>query len=468
MAELLRTAAHTITTTLPSHWPKSSAAPWGRTPAMLPRRCDFVKAKGFWCVSRWQFGVLRPRSVTRVHGLVRALIRTLMPTAHFGPRHKAPGPNRWIIDELQQLISMYQSTGIDQYKKMNLQRVIGALKKLDERGVALTEDALQEFCKQVNKCGAKTEAKLREILQTGGLERVKHNDTPEARARVLFARVYGIGDSKAADLVNRNFRTLEEVLAAHRDAKAARRPSPISDAASIGIELLDHFEQRIPRDEVTALAAYVRAEAEALFPGVQCTVCGSYRRGKASSGDMDVLVTHPTEPRWTDSPVDSDSSVEVSKELFCMLIRRLVDKGFLTHHLTASYPECLGLGVQNMVFKRDTACSGTQPHAKYMGMCRLPGNRWYRRIDILVVPPVEFGAALMYFTGSAFINRSMRALARKKGWSLSQHGLRRNVVRKNGVVVSGEIIPGLVTERDYFTALGLAYLEPEDRSLEGN
>ncbi len=29
-------------------------------------------------------------------------------------------------------------------------------------------------------------------------------------------------------------------------------------------------------------------------PDLQLTVCGSYRRGKPDSGDMDVLVTHPS------------------------------------------------------------------------------------------------------------------------------------------------------------------------------
>jgi len=37
----------------------------------------------------------------------------------------------------------------------------------------------------------------------------------------------------------------------------------------------------------------VRQAALALKPGLVCVVCGSYRRGKPTCGDVDVLVTHP-------------------------------------------------------------------------------------------------------------------------------------------------------------------------------
>lgn len=37
----------------------------------------------------------------------------------------------------------------------------------------------------------------------------------------------------------------------------------------------------------------VRQAALAIKPGLVCVACGSYRRGKATCGDVDVLVTHP-------------------------------------------------------------------------------------------------------------------------------------------------------------------------------
>lgn len=37
----------------------------------------------------------------------------------------------------------------------------------------------------------------------------------------------------------------------------------------------------------------VRISAQAFNPGLLCVACGSYRRGKATCGDVDVLITHP-------------------------------------------------------------------------------------------------------------------------------------------------------------------------------
>lgn len=80
--------------------------------------------------------------------------------------------------------------------------------------------------------------------------------------------------------------------------------------------------------------------------------------------------------------------------LLARLVRSLTDSGFVTHHLTS--PE-------------DVHGS----HGKFMGTCRLldrPAAR-HRRLDLIATPWVEWGAALLYFTGSAHFNRSMRLLA---------------------------------------------------------
>lgn len=54
----------------------------------------------------------------------------------------------------------------------------------------------------------------------------------------------------------------------------------------------------------------------------------------------------------------------------------------------------------------------------------------HRRLDIIIVPYDEYACALVYFTGSAHFNRSLRYLAKKCGMSLSNHALRKDVVRK--------------------------------------
>uniref|UniRef100_A0ACB8FA20 Uncharacterized protein n=2 Tax=Sphaerodactylus townsendi TaxID=933632 RepID=A0ACB8FA20_9SAUR len=159
--------------------------------------------------------------------------------------------------------------------------------------------------------------------------------------------------------------------------------------------------------------------------------CGSFRRGKPTCGDVDVLVTHP----------DGHSHQGVFNKLLDSLRRT----GFLT---------------DDLVSQED---NGNQK--KYLGVCRLPGpGRCHRRLDIIVVPYSEFACALLYFTGSAHFNRSMRALAKTRGMSLSEHGLSRGVVRGPGglKVAPGVILPTL-TEKDVFVHLGLPYRKPHER-----
>lgn len=51
-----------------------------------------------------------------------------------------------------------------------------------------------------------------------------------------------------------------------------------------------------------------------------------------------------------------------------------------------------------------------------------------------MVPYDEYACALMYFTGSAHFNRSMRHLAGKMNMSLSEHSLNKGVVRVVSVI----------------------------------
>ena len=77
---------------------------------------------------------------------------------------------------------------------------------------------------------------------------------------------------------------------------------------------------------------------------------------------------------------------------------------------------------------------------------------WY--FDVTRVVPGEWGSYLLYRTGSADFNMSMRALAKKLGYSLNEHGLFN---RETGELIANK------SEEDIFRALGLEYIEPKDR-----
>lgn len=76
-------------------------------------------------------------------------------------------------------------------------------------------------------------------------------------------------------------------------------------------------------------------------------------------------------------------------------------------------------------------------------------NRW-RQVDILYCTEREYPFALLYFTGSYEFNIAMRAWAQKLGFTLNQ----KELSGWDGVAA---------TEKDIFDALGIQYVEPQDR-----
>uniref|UniRef100_A0A8C9C5N7 DNA-directed DNA polymerase n=1 Tax=Phocoena sinus TaxID=42100 RepID=A0A8C9C5N7_PHOSS len=283
---------------------------------------------------------------------------------------KATNYNRHITEKLEVLAKAYSVQG-DKWRALGYAKAINALKSF-HKPVTSYQEAFS-----ISGIGKRMAEKIVEILESGHLRKLDHI-SESVPVLELFSNIWGAG-TKTAQM---------------------------------------WYHQ-------------VREAAQAFNPGLLCMACGSYRRGKATCGDVDVLVTHP----------DGRSH----QGIFSRLLDSLRQRGFLTDDLVSQEE------------------NGQQQ--KYLGVCQLPGpGRRHRRLDIIVVPYSEFACALLYFTGSAHFNRSMRALAKTKGMSLSEHALSTAVVRDTqGLKVGlGQILP-TPTEKDVFRLLGLPYREPAER-----
>lgn len=307
------------------------------------------------------------------------------------------------------------------WKIKQLQLTIKVIQNAEET-INNREDAIRAGVK-----GSKTLDKVEEIATTGQLRLVEHHSQrAEFEAVLAFLKIHGVGPSTASRFVANGWLALED-LHAHR--------SELTRTQQIGLDLYEDLNTKIPRAEVcprvldsacmrkrkdvekvcrcaggvgigggwlgwpgrllllspdstgrgsasqvSDIFAVVKRHACEMDSSLVLEVCGSYRRGKPSCGDIDILISHP-------SGGEMDG-------LLARLVRSLTDSGFVTHHLTS--PE-------------DVHGS----HGKFMGTCRLldrPAAR-HRRLDLIATPWVEWGAALLYFTGSAHFNRSMRLLA---------------------------------------------------------
>ncbi|KFQ18043.1 DNA polymerase lambda [Merops nubicus] len=326
---------------------------------------------------------------------------------------KKENHNQCITEKLEVLAKAYSVQG-DKWRALGYAKAINALKSYHK-----PVTSYQEACK-IPGIGKRMAEKILEILESGHLRKLDHI-SESVPVLELFSNIWGAGVKTAQMWYQASGRWLDEV----------RGRATLSSQQAVGLKHYADFLERMPREEAAEIEQTVRQAALALKPGLVCVACGSYRRGKPTCGDVDVLVTHP----------DGQSH----RGVFSKLLDSLRRSGFLT---------------DDLVSQED---NGEQK--KYLGVCRLPGPaRRHRRLDIIVVPYREFACALLYFTGSAHFNRSMRALAKTKGMSLSEHALSSAVVRGPGgvKVASGRTLP-TPTERDVFVQLGLPYREPPER-----
>jgi DNA polymerase beta len=72
----------------------------------------------------------------------------------------------------------------------------------------------------------------------------------------------------------------------------------------------EDFEKSIPRSEIVELEEKLKKVILKLDPEYDVTICGSYRRGKATSGDIDVLLTHPQHKSSTTKSEKTTSSLK--------------------------------------------------------------------------------------------------------------------------------------------------------------
>ena len=213
--------------------------------------------------------------------------------------------NSAITEVLERLEEMNAAVG-DKWRSYSYRKAVGIVKQFPR---ALRTEADLAEIGRVRGMGGKMIGKVREIITTGTLTKVGHMEADE-RMQVMerFTKIHGVGATTAARWYSMGLRTLNDVTSSpHVELNPQQR---------VGLEFYEDKLRRIPRGEVRAVEEYVREEAERLLPGIQVICCGSYRRGKPSSGDVDLLITH-------DGFGDTKQAWRQREDFMVMLMRRL-------------------------------------------------------------------------------------------------------------------------------------------------
>lgn len=176
--------------------------------------------------------------------------------------------------------------------------------------------------------------------------------------------------------------------------------SDLSPNQKIGLDCYEDFREKMNRNEVEMIGDIVSKACRERYPKAIVTIMGSYRRGKPTSGDIDVLMVHP------------DFVATTPRGAISELVERLRKRGHIAHHLTHLYglTDCEDSTDCSQDFESSQAVAdGYHSSSSYMGVFYSPlfaGKR--RRIDIKFYPFRERVFASLYFTGENVV--IMRAI----------------------------------------------------------
>jgi DNA polymerase (family 10) len=195
------------------------------------------------------------------------------------------------------------------------------------------------------------------------------------------------------------------------------------EAIQQGIELKKASAGRLGIAEAEAAAMPLLEQLRGLRQVKEAAIAGSLRRGKETIGDVDLVCC-----------VEREADAETITGEFVKF---------------AGVNRVLGQGVTKASVLTD---SGLQ-------------------VDCRVVPAENYGAALLYFTGSKDHNVRIRGLAQDKGLTLNEWGLYKESAYAKAKKETGrppELKPvASGTEREIYEALGLEWIPPEMREDRG-
>lgn len=260
---------------------------------------------------------------------------------------------------------------------------------------------------------------IAEYLETGKVEKIERLKGKAPSGTVELMEIRGLGAKRMKKLADalgiKTLSDLENAIKAHKIRRLEGFGEKTEENLAKAIEQYEKGHDRInlgkalPLAEEIISALKARCESTCKIDLSKIIYTGSLRRLKETIGDIDILA-------------------EAGREEALKVMDAFV-----------SLPE-----VEQVVLKGSTKSSVILKEGT--------------SIDLRVVPPESYGAALQYFTGSKEHNIELRNVAIREGYKLSEYGL---YLKDSGQQVAGK------SEEEIYNKLGLAYMPPELRENRG-
>ncbi len=314
--------------------------------------------------------------------------------------------NKEVAEILRKIAQLLEIKGDNPYR-------IRAYERAAQTIEALTKDveelAKEEKLEKLPGIGADLASKIREILRSGTLSLYEDLKKEIPPILLTFLEIPGLGPKKVKAIYEKyGITSLEELEKACLQHKIAKLPGfglKTEENILKGLRLFREKTGRRPLGEVWPIANEVVNLIKMKAPLEKISVAGSIRRKRETVKDIDILIT-------------SHKPSEVMKVVTELPL------------------------VEEVIAFGETKTS-----------VRLKGGL---QMDVRVVEPESWGAALAYFTGSKAHNIRIRELALEKGLKINEYGVFRGEEKIAGA-----------TEEEVYTILGLPFIPPELREDRG-
>jgi DNA polymerase (family 10) len=310
-----------------------------------------------------------------------------------------------IFNEISEYLEM---EGV-QFKPYAYQKVALTLETLKDDVEDLYKAGGLKALKGIPGVGESMARKIEEYLSTGRMEYYEEFKKKMPINLDEIVGVEGVGPKKAKVLFEKlGVKSLEELEAAaqaHKIAPLFGFGEKTEKNILQAIDFLKGSKGRFLLGEILPIAQQVLEQLQGLAEVARADVAGSVRRRRETIGDVDFLVISTNPTKVMDWFVSRPGVVKV-----------------------------WGRGITKSSVRLKEGFD----------------------MDIRVIAPESYGAALQYFTGSKDHNIALRKIAIDQGYKLSEYGL-----------FQGERLIAADTEEAVYAKLGMPWIPPELREDRG-
>lgn len=309
-----------------------------------------------------------------------------------------------IADAFERIADLLELKGENPFRIRAYRRAALNLKNLTEEIEALSKAGSLE---EIPGIGKDLAAKIQEMLASGRLRYLDELQREVPASLSLLVNIPGVGPKTAKLLYDRfkvkSMEHLEELVKAGKLRTLPGFQQKKEENILRGIQLLKAGHERMSLGVAVALSEEILKSLKGVPEIKRISVAGSLRRRKETVRDIDILITstHPA---------------------------KVMDR-FIHLPLVGQ----------------------VQAHGQTKSSIR---TKQGVQVDLRVVEPDAFGAALVYFTGSKGHNIKIRSLANRRGLTVNEYGVFK---QKGNKRMAGR------EEEDVYQALGLRWMPPELR-----